>query len=72
MVIPSGDSRFPGLLDRVLRELSSDVLFDAADEAARLGLSLADYVDVRCEAIRAQLVRDAAPAALRELRRCAS
>lgn len=61
--------RFPGLLRRVLAELSTDRLFDAADEGARLGLTLAEYVDLRCEAMRAQLVRDSAPVALRELRR---
>lgn len=66
---PAASESRPRLLRRVLAELSTDALFDLADEAAREGLSLAEYVNRRCDEAILKLIRDAAPVALRELRR---
>ena len=59
----------PRLFNRVMSELSVDALFEAAEQASQRGLTLGEFIDRRCDEIVAQLVRDAAPSALRELRR---
>lgn len=60
---------YPGVLSRVLREVRDADLVDALDAASAEGLTLGEYVERRTQEIRDQLVRDAAPQALRELRR---
>ena len=65
----TGELRRPRLVARVVREVGSDALWALLDEADERGVSLAQIIEARCEEIRTQLVRDAAPKALRELRR---
>ena len=61
---------YPGLLRRVLRNVRDADLVAALDAATVDGLTLGDYVERRAGEIAKQLIRDAAPVALRELRRC--
>lgn len=61
--------KYPGLLAKVLREVSDVELLKAIDEAALTGETVGDLIDRRCGEIAKQLIRDAAPKALRELRR---
>lgn len=62
-------SRYPGLLRRVLREVRDADLIAAIDQAAAEGLTVGELVERRAGEIATQLVRDAAPVALREIRR---
>jgi hypothetical protein len=62
-------ARYPGLLSRVLREVSDAELLRALDDATVRGETVAEFVEWRAGEIAKQLVRDAAPKALRELRR---
>lgn len=64
--------KYPGLFRRILRTCSTEALIEAIDAASLAGLTLAEYVEARADATVAQLVRDAAPVALRELRRVRS
>jgi hypothetical protein len=62
-------SRFPGLVRRVLRETSDDAMARLLDECAVTGMTIPEYIEARAEAMAVQLVKDAAPKALQELRR---
>jgi hypothetical protein len=60
-----------GLFTYVVRAMSPDALAAEDAKASAAGVSLATWIERRCAEITRTLVRDAAPVALRELRRCA-